>query len=104
MRELQEKNSDMKTELTDLQKKDSDMKTELSALQKKDSDIKTEMSELKQRNQEQQSRIADLSHTGSWCAYQDEWTSGFTLITYDKILHADSNMNRNALNMGNGEL
>ena len=67
------------------------------------SDMKTELSELKQRNQEQQSRIADLSHTGSWCAYRYSWTSGSAVVKYDNILHADSNMIRNALNMENGE-
>ena len=68
------------------------------------SDMKTEMGELKQRNQEQQSRIADLSHTGSWCAYKYKWTSGSAVIKYEKIISADSNMNGNALNMGNGEI
>ena len=47
------------------------------------SDMKTELSELKQRNQEQQSRIADLSHTGSWCAYRYSWTSGSAVVKYD---------------------
>ena len=68
------------------------------------SDMKTEMEELKQRNQEQQTRIADLSQTGSWCAYKYKWTSGSAVIKYDKIVTADSNMNGNALNMGNGEI
>ena len=68
------------------------------------SDMKTELSELKQRNQEQQSRIADLSHTGSWCAYKYKWTSGSAVIKYDMIMIANSNMNGNALNMGNGEI
>ena len=78
-------------------------------LQKKNSDIKTEMSELKQMNQEQQSRIADLSHshTGSWCAYQDVWNSGSgsAVIRYETILHEDSNMIRNAYAyIRNGEI
>ena len=125
MRELQEKNSDMKTAMNEVQKKNFDMKTDMSDLQKKNSDMKTEMSDLKQRHkeqhtinskmnremsilkqrdQEQQSRIADPSQTGSWCGYQNQWTSGHALITYDKILHMDSNINKNALNMGNGEI
>ena len=76
-------------------------------LQEKNSDMKTELSELKQRNQEQQSRIADLSHTGSWCAYQDVWNSGSgsAVIRYKTILHEDSNMIRNAYAyIRNGEI
>ena len=53
---------------------------------------------------EQQTRIADLSHTGSWCANQDYWTSDNVVIKYDKIVTADSNINKNALNSGNGEI
>ena len=53
---------------------------------------------------EQQSRIEDMSHTGSWCAFQDEWSASADVIAYDKILHSDSNMNRNALHTGNGEI
>ena len=49
-------------------------------------------------------KLADLSHTGSWCAYQGRWTSDSAVITYDKLLHSDSNMNINALNTGNGEI
>ena len=82
----------------------SDMKTEMSGIQKENSEMKTEMRELKQRNQEQQTRIADLSQTGSWCAYKFEWTSGSAVIKYDRIVTADSNMNSNALNSGNGEI
>ena len=81
-----------------------DKKTEMSGIQKENSDMKTEMRELKQRNQEQQSKIAELSHTGSWCAYKYEWTSDSAAIKYDKIITADSNMNSNALNSGNGEI
>ena len=66
--------------------------------------MKTEMRELKQRNQEHQSRIADLSHTGSWCAYKYVWTSASAVIKYDKIVTADSNMNKDALNSENGEI
>ena len=78
------------------------------------SNINREMSELKQKNQEQQSKIVDLSHTGSWCAFQDKWSASSYVITYDEILHSDSNMdphktpfsdsNMNTLNTGNGEI
>ena len=90
--------------MSELQEKNSDMKTEMSELQKKNSDVKTEMRELKERNQVQQSRIADLSHTGSWCAYKHQWTSSSAVIKHYTILHADSNMIQNALNMLNGEI
>ena len=53
------------------------------------SNINREMSELKQKNQDQQSKIADLSHNGSWCAFQDTWTP-VSVIKYDKIITADS--------------
>ena len=48
-------------------------------------------------------KMDDLSRTGSWCAYQDQWTSGNAKITFEKILHANSNMNRNALDAGSGK-
>ena len=111
MSEIQKKNSDVKTEMSELQEKNSDMKTEMSDLKQRNqeqhainSNMNREMSILKQKNQEQQSRMAELSHTGSWCAYQDGWTSRSAVIKYDKIMIADSNMNGNALNSGNGEL
>ena len=111
MSEIQKKNSDVKTEMSELQEKNSDMKTEMSDLKQRNqeqhainSNMNREMSILKQKYQEQQSRIADLSQTGSWCAYQDLWRSGSAVIKYDKIMIADSNMNGNALNSGNGEI
>ena len=115
MSELQISDFDTKTELrelkkrsqeqmSELQKKNSELKTELIELQNKNSDMNTELKELNQRSQAQQSRIANLSHTGTWCAYQDRWTTGFALINYDTILHADSNMIKNTLNVGNGEI
>ena len=90
-------NSNMNREMSDLKQR----KQEQHAI---NSNMNREMSDLKQKYQEQQSRIADLSHTGSWCAYQDLWRSGSAVIKYDKIMIADSNMNGNALNMGNGEI
>ena len=97
MRELQKKNSDMKTEMSDLKQRNQ----EQHAI---NSNMNREMSILKQKYQEQQSRIAELSHTGSRCAYRDLWTSGSAVIKYDKIMIADSNMDGNALNSGNGEI
>ena len=97
MSELQKNNSDMKTDMSDLKQRNKEQHTINSKMNR-------EMSILKQKYQEQHTRIADLSHTGSWCGYQNKWTSGYALITYDKILHMDSNINKNALNMGNGEI
>ena len=111
MSEIQKKNSDVKTEMSELQEKNSDMKTEMSDLKQRNqeqhainSNMNREMRINKQKYQEQQTTISDLSHTGSWCAYQNQWTSGNSLINYDKIATADSNMNKNALNSGNGEI
>ena len=48
-------------------------------------------------------KLSELSQTGSWCAYQNDWTrSSSDVVTYQKILHADSNMDSDALNVGNG--
>ena len=47
--------------------------------------------------------IKELSRTGSWCAYRESWSSDSAVITYDKIFHVDSNMDKNALNTGAGE-
>ena len=111
MSEIQKKNSDVKTEMSELQDKNSDMKTEMSDLKQRNqeqhainSNMNREMSILKQKYQEQQSRIADLSQTGSWCAYQNHWRSGSAVIKYDKMITADSNINKNALNSQNGEI
>ena len=111
MRELQEKNSDMKTAMNEVQKKNFDIRTEISDLKQRNqeqhainSNMNREMSILKQKYQEQQSRIADLSQTGSWCAYQNHWRSGSAVIKYDKMITADSNINKNALNSQNGEI
>ena len=49
--------------------------------------------------QKVEQKLKDLSLTGSWCAYKNRWTSGFDVVTYDRILHADSNMDINALNV-----
>ena len=93
------------------------MDTSISNLQK-------EISGLKKENQNQQSKITEMGRKlqtaegkihsgeirlvnaeryGSWCAYQDSWRSSSALIKYQKILHAYSNMNINALNTGSGE-
>ena len=47
-------------------------------------------------------KLSELSQTGSWCSYQFEWTSDNAVVTYNRILHADSNMDTDALNVGNG--
>ena len=47
--------------------------------------------------------IEELSLHGQWCAYQDEWTSGSAVISYDSSFFEDSNINNNALNVGTGE-
>ena len=36
--------------------------------------------------------ITSLGARGSWCAFQDSWTSVRT-ITYDRLTHSDTNMN-----------
>ena len=59
-------------------------------------DMEAELSQLKQN-------IEDLSHTGSWCAQRDEFSGTSQVIKYEKTSTADSNMNKNALNLGTGE-
>ena len=108
---IEESNAKIENQFLNQSIENADMKAEIIKLKQENQDqqainynINRKMSELKQKNQEQQSTISDLSHTGSWCAYQDWWTTNIAVIKYDKILHADSNMNKNALNMGNGEI
>ena len=48
-------------------------------------------------------KIQSLSHTGSWCAYQHQWTSGNSVITYQKLLHADSNIRKYSLSSQTGK-
>ena len=48
-------------------------------------------------------KLSELSQTGSWCAYRYNWNSGNAVVTYEEILHADSNMDSDALNVGTGE-
>ena len=73
-------------------------------MEKENAIMKAEINELKQENQEQQSKIADLSHTGSWCASDvDRRVNTSAVITYDSLFFNDSNMNSVALNEGTGE-
>ena len=72
----------MKTEMIDLKQKNQQQ-------QEINSNMNREMSIHKQKYREQQSRIADLSHTGSWCAYKYKWTSGSAVIKYEKMISTD---------------
>ena len=57
----------------------------------------------KREIEDNQESITELSLHGQWCAYQDGWTSGSSIISYDSIFFEDSNINNNALNVGTGE-
>ena len=57
----------------------------------------------KRESEDNQESITELSLHGQWCAYQDKWTSGNTVISYDSSFFEDSNMNNNTLNIGTGE-
>ena len=61
--------------------------------------VDRKLSELSQVDQ----KLSELSQTGSWCAYRSKWDSDNAVIKYEKILHADSNMDTGALNVGTGE-
>ena len=49
-------------------------------------------------------RLSAAERSGSWCAYQDSWGSSNSVIKYDRLLHVASNMKKNALNTGTGEI
>ena len=61
-----------------------------------------EMGDLKKKLQIAEDRLSAAEMYGSWCAYQDEWTTHNMVITFDHIFHEDSNMKRNSLNTGTG--
>ena len=65
--------------------------------------ISTKIEENKGEIEENQESITDLSLHGQWCAYQNYWNSGSSVISYDSSFFEDSNINNNALNVGTGE-
>ena len=51
-----------------------------------------------------ENRLDAAERSGSWCAYQDKWSSSSDgVITYNRLMHVDTNLNRNALNTRTGE-
>ena len=49
-------------------------------------------------------RLGASENYGSWCAHRyHRRSSDSDIIKYKKIIHSDSNMDRNALNMGTGK-
>ena len=47
---------------------------------------------MKDQMERNSADITSLGARGSWCAFQDSWTSVRT-ITYDRLTHSDTNMN-----------
>ena len=61
------------------------------------------MGDLKKKLQNAEDRLSAAEMSGSWCAYQNEWTSAYAdVIRFDHIFHEDSNMNSHPLNTGTG--
>ena len=83
------------------------MKREIMNLTKKNDEMikmikKLEISEEMIHSSE--NRLSAAERFGSWCAYQDGgWTYDNSVIIFNAILHADSNMNTSALNMETGK-
>ena len=77
--------------------------TRMSNAEGKIVSAETRMSNAEGKIRSAENRLDAAERTGSWCAYQDKWTSRSAVITYVKILHADSNINGNALNTRTGE-
>ena len=67
------------------------------------SEIYNVNSSTNQLIEENKESITELSLHGQWCAYQDQWTSDNTVISYDSSFFEDSNMNNNTFNIGTGE-
>ena len=91
---------------TDFQKEISDLKKENKDYQSRVNEMGTKLGTAEEKIISAESRLSSVGRSGSWCGYRDHWNHGYKVISYSKILHAhaNSNMNRNALNRGTGKI
>merc|ERR1712172_455531 len=61
------------TKINSLTSSDQRQETKIRSLTSSDQRQGTKINSLTSSDQRQQSKITELSHTGSWCAYQNDW-------------------------------
>ena len=98
----------MNREMGDLKKKLQIADGKISSSETRQHQMNKEMGDIKKKLAEEKifsakRRLSAAEMSGSWCASQDRWSTESAVITFDNILHEDSNMNRNALNTGTGK-
>ena len=84
-RNLNQTISDLLGRMADMEKIIKDLTEEVSAVQE---DVVSVADDVERNS----AIITNQATRGSWCAFKLEWTTGYSIITYDYLTFSDTNM------------